>query len=234
MTLPVLPGLWAMALDSEARPLRADAERNRRRLLDAAATVFAEHGLDASVSEIARRAGVGQGTVFRRFPSKERLIAAIIVDRLDELVAVGEAQLDAERPAEGLRALVLAGAQLQAKDRGFFEGIAGVGLEDEEVHAQHHALLEITRALVQRAQEAGEIRDDVTAEDVVLLQGAICQGAAPLTEVDPNLWRRYMDLFFDALRPEGASTLSHPAPTPEQFNAAFEAKVRAAGKARAR
>jgi len=221
-----------MALDSQARPLRADAERNRRRLLDAAAEVFAEHGLEASVSEIARRAGVGQGTVFRRFPSKERLIAAIIVDRLGELVAAGEEQLHADRPAEGLRGLVLAGAELQAKDRGFFEGIAGVGLEDEEVQAQHHALIDVTRRLVQRAQEAGEIRDDITAEDVVLLQGAICQGAAPLAEVDPQLWRRYLDLVFDALRPKGASALSHPAPTPEQFAAAFEAKVRAARKAR--
>jgi AcrR family transcriptional regulator len=231
MTLPALPGLWAMALDSQARPLRADAERNRRRLLDAAATVFAEHGLDASVSEIARRAGVGQGTVFRRFPSKERLIAAIIVDRLSELTAVGEAQLEADKPADGLQALLRAGAELQANDRGFFEGIAGVGLEDEEVRAQHHALIEITRRLVTRAQDAGEIRDDVSAEDVLLLQGAICQGAAPLLEVDPELWRRYFDLVFDALRRDGAHPLSHPAPTPEQFEAAFDAKVRAGRKA---
>jgi AcrR family transcriptional regulator len=221
-----------MALDSQARPLRADAERNRRRLIDAAAVVFAEQGLDASVSEIARRAGVGQGTVFRRFPSKERLIAAIILDRLGELLALGEAQLDADEPGEGLHAFVRAGAEMQAKDRGFFEGIAGVGFEEEDVRAEHHALVEVTRRLVRRAQKAGQIREDITAEDVILLQGAICQGAAPLLEVAPDLWRRYVDLVFDALRPEGAHPLPHPAPTPEQFGAAFDAKVRASRKLR--
>ena len=220
-------------LDSEARPLRADAERNRRRLLDAAAAVFAEHGLDASVRRSPGAPAWARARCSAASPARSDLIAAIIVDRLGELVAVGEAQLDAERPAEGLRALVLAGAQLQAKDRGFFEGIAGVGLEDEEVQAQHHALLEITRALVQRAQKAGEIRDDVTAEDVVLLQGAICQGAAPLTSVDPTSGAATSTCL---RRPaaRGRQHASHPAPTPEQFNAAFEAKMRAASKARAR
>lgn len=217
----------AMALDSQARPLRADAERNRRRLIDAAAAVFAERGLDASVSEIAARAGVGQGTVFRRFPSKEHLIAAIVADRLGELVATGEALLDAEDPGEGLRDFLRTGAEMQAKDRGFFEGAAGVALDDEGIHAVHAQLIDVTRQLLTRAQDAGSIRDDVSAEDVLLLQGAICQGAAPLDAVDPNLWRRYVDLVFDALRPQAAHPLSHPAPTPEQFQQAIEAKTRA-------
>ena len=219
--------LFTMALGSQSRPLRADAERNRRRLLDAAAAVFAERGLDASVSEIATRAGVGQGTVFRRFPSKEHLVAAIVVERIGELVATGEGQLDADDPVEGLRTFLRAGAEMQAKDRGFFQGAAGVALDDEAVHTQHMALMAVTERLLTRAQAAGGIRDDVTAEDVLLLQGAICQGAAPLDLVDPDLWRRYVDLVFDALRPEGAHALSHPAPTPEQFALAMEAKKRA-------
>jgi AcrR family transcriptional regulator len=217
----------AMSLDSQTRPLRADAERNRRRLLDAAAAVFAERGLDASVSEIAARAGVGQGTVFRRFPSKEHLIAAIVSDRLGELIATGEAQLEADDPTDGLRTFLRTGAEMQAKDRGFFEGAAGVAHSDEGIHAIHAQLIEVTRRLVTRAQEAGAIRKDVTAEDVLLLQGAICQGAAPLDAVDPDLWRRYVDLVFDALRAEAAHPLSHPAPTPEQFAQAIEAKTRA-------
>jgi AcrR family transcriptional regulator len=72
---------------TDTRPLRADAERNRRRLIDAAVEVFAERGLEASTAEIARRAGVGQGTVFRRFPTKDDLVAAIVVDRLTDIDA---------------------------------------------------------------------------------------------------------------------------------------------------
>jgi AcrR family transcriptional regulator len=217
-----------MALESEARPLRADAERNRRRLLDAAAVVFAERGLDASVAEIAKRAGVGQGTVFRRFPSKEHLVAAILADRIDELIASAQRQLEAGDPGEGLRTFLYDGAELQARDRGFFQGVASMSMDDEALHDKHTELIEATRGLVSRAQAAGAVRDDVTAEDVVLLWGAICQGAAPLDAVDPNLWRRYVDLVFDALRPEGAHALSHPAPTPEQFRKAVEAKTRGA------
>src|SRR5258708_36935827 len=76
-------------MPESTKPLRADAERNRRLLLDAAAEAFAEHGLDVSVGEIARRAGVGQGTVFRRFPTKEHLIAAVVVDRMHQASARG-------------------------------------------------------------------------------------------------------------------------------------------------
>jgi AcrR family transcriptional regulator len=219
----------AMALDSQARPLRADAERNRRRLLDAAAVVFAEQGLDASVSEIARRAGVGQGTVFRRFPSKEHLIAAIVADRFGELIATGEALLEEEDAGEALRTFLRAGSEMQAKDRGFFEGVGGLALDDEGVLARREALIEIVARLVSRAQAAGAVRDDVTAADVLLLQGAVCQAAAPMEPVAPDLWRRYVDLVLDALRPEGAHPLSHPAPTPQQFERALEAK-RAAAK----
>ena len=83
----------ALTMEDERRPLRADAERNRRRLLDAATEIFCERGLDVGVGEIAERAGVGRGTLFRNFPSKEHLIAAIVVERMRESAARGRAAL---------------------------------------------------------------------------------------------------------------------------------------------
>ena len=92
-------------VNAATRPLRADAERNRKRLLDAAAAVFAEHGLEASTAEIARRAGVGHGTVFRRFPTKDDLVAAIVVDRLGEITETATARWPTRR-RRGRRARV--------------------------------------------------------------------------------------------------------------------------------
>ena len=86
--------------------MRADAERNRQRLLDAATQMFCERGLDVGVGEIAQQAGVGRGTLFRNFPSKEHLIAAIVVERMSESIARGQAALEAEDPGQALFALI--------------------------------------------------------------------------------------------------------------------------------
>lgn len=99
--------------------LRADAARNRRSLLDAAREVFAEHGMEASIAEIAQRAGIGKGTVFRHFATKECLAAAIVSDRLDELAAIGRTLLDATDPGAALLEFMTAGVELQARDRAF-------------------------------------------------------------------------------------------------------------------
>src|ERR1700739_1948487 len=91
----------------ERRTMRADAERNRRRLLDAATEMFCERGLDVGVAEIAQQAGVGRGTLFRNFPTKEHLIAAIVVERINESIARGRAALAADvAPGDALFALI--------------------------------------------------------------------------------------------------------------------------------
>src|SRR5438270_11022669 len=86
----------------ERRTMRADAERNRRRLLDAATEMFCERGLDVGVGEIAQQAGVGRGTLFRNFPSKEHLIAAIVVERMGESISRGRLALEAPDPGQAL------------------------------------------------------------------------------------------------------------------------------------
>src|SRR3979411_3073199 len=104
-------------MEEERRPLRADAERNRRRLIDAATAMFCERGLEVGVGEIADKAGVGRGTLFRNFPSKEHLIAGIVVERIHQMVARGQAQLDAEDPGEALFGMLDESVGLQQTDR---------------------------------------------------------------------------------------------------------------------
>lgn len=192
--------------------LRVDAERNLKRLLEVAREAFAEQGLGVSVDEIARRAGIGKGTVFRRFPTKEQLIAAVIRDRLEEGIALASGLLHTDDAGAALLEFMRLGASLQARDRGFFEAVAQTGLVDEQLHSTKRRLIELTGELLQNAQEQGAVRGDVTAEDVIMLQCASVQAGAPFHQAAPDLWRRYVDIAFDGLRAQGASPLSHPAP----------------------
>ncbi len=196
------------------RKLRADAERNRRLLLDTAAQVLADKGLDVPISYIARAAGLGQGTVFRRFPSKESLVLAVVMDQLGALIELGDTlSADEPDPAEALRRFLSAGIQVVAENRGVCEAVYGSLGAGPELPAVYRRIVEIMHELVSRAQAAGSVRGDVTAEDLVLLQRGVAQAAAPLRESDPQLWRRYLDLLWDALRPAVADPLYGNAPT---------------------
>jgi AcrR family transcriptional regulator len=141
--------------------LRADAQRNLDRVLDAAAACFAEKGCDASVDEIARRAGVGHGTVFRRFPSKDALIQAVLGERLASVTTVAEECIG--EPGGFERFLRHAAAEY-AHNRALVEALKRCAAT---VHVE--ALTSAVERLVQRAQAAGELREDVTADDVLRL-----------------------------------------------------------------
>lgn len=220
-----------MPVETSVRPLRVDAERNLRRLLDAAAQAFAEDGLGVSVAEIARRAGVGKGTVFRRFATKEHLVAAIVCDRLDEISRIGTELLAMEDGGQALLEFMRAGAEVQAKDRGFLEAAAGAELEvaelegDEALLAAKAQLLSITAKLLERAQLQGTVRADVTPEDIVVMECACCQASAPFHAAAPELWRRYVDLLFDGLRTAAAHPLSQPGVTAQQLAEAHAARL---------
>lgn len=144
--------------------LRADAQRNLDRLLGAAAECFAEQGVDASVDEIARRAGVGHGTVFRRFPTKDALLAAVLAARMSELAAGAEAacvELDA---GEAFADVVRGMADAYARNRALVEAVKRC-----ETMPEAGALVDALARLLQRAQDSGAVRKDVTAEDVLAL-----------------------------------------------------------------
>ncbi|GAA3740278.1 TetR/AcrR family transcriptional regulator [Plantactinospora mayteni] len=193
------------------RPLRADAARNRRLLLAAAADEFAERGLDASVADIARRAGVGKGTVFRHFATKDDLIAAIVLDRIDELNAAGERLLEATDPGAALlEFLTVAAHQRQQRDLSFLHEAGGVSAEVTRVR---ETMYQTVYTLVDRARRHGAVRSDVTGTDIILLMCAPNYVTSYVSDAPPDLWQRYLAIIFDGLRPEGAHPLPHPPPT---------------------
>src|SRR5690242_8025408 len=142
--------------DGDERPLRADAERNRQRILAAAAEVFAERGLNVTLDDIAHAAGVGVGTVYRRFPDKEHLIDALFVQRIGEMVAVADAGLENPDALAGLEHFLEAGLELQQHDRALRELLHDSGLgADRVAHARAQMAPRVIQ-LVARAQESGQ------------------------------------------------------------------------------
>ena len=185
------------------RTMRADAERNRRRLLDAATEMFCERGLDVGVAEIAEHAGVGRGTLFRNFPSKEDLISAILVQRLTESISRGRVALESPDPAEALFDLIEQSVGSSQTDRALFDALADAWLANKEIHAAHTELLEVLDALVRRAQEAGGVRRDVGAVDVLMMIKGICESAAAFQHVNPDVALRQIDLVRAAISGDG-------------------------------
>jgi len=194
-----------------ARSLRADAARNRELLLAAAEDEFAERGLDASIADIARRAGVAKGTVFRHFATKEELIAAIVGGHFSALTDRARQLLGSPDPGAALlEFLTVAADGLQQHDLAFLQTVSEGDSAVTELRNQLHANIE---ALVDRAREAGAVRPDVTGTDVFLLICAPVHAAGFLPGAGPDLWRRYLAIIFDGLRPDGATPLPVPPPT---------------------
>ncbi|HEX7308024.1 helix-turn-helix domain-containing protein [Lentzea sp.] len=187
---------------------RADAVRNRELLLAAAIEEFALQGVDAPVSAIARRAGLGKGTVFRHFPTKDDLVAAIVLDRVTRLAALAD-DLCGAPDAGGavLEFLRHAARQRQQLDLSFLSGDLGA----EVAEAQEHMARSIG-ALVDHARAEGALRSDVTGTDVMLLMCVPNDVVKHLPGAAPDLWERYLGILFDGLRPEGAHPLPHPPP----------------------
>ena len=188
--------------------LRADAARNRSSLLTAAVEVFAEQGVDAPIAAIAHRAGLGKGTVFRHFPTKDDLVAAIVLDRVNRLTALAsELAGEADAGAALLEFLRFAARQRQQLDLSFLSADLGVDVAE----AQMRMSLAIT-ALVDRARGEGALRPDVTGTDVMLLMCVPNDVVKHLPGAPPELWERYLAILFDGLRPEGAHPLPQPPP----------------------
>ncbi len=192
-------------MEEEPRRLRADAERNRRRLLDAATEIFCERGLEVGVGEIAERAGVGRGTLFRNFASKEALIAAIVVERMREWAVQGREQLRADDAGEALFAVIDQSVGRAESDRALFDGLDDVWLANDEIRAAHSELVGVLEALVQRAQEAGAVRTDVSAVDVLMMVKGVCEASRAFQHVDPHIAMRQLDLVRAAISVPGAS-----------------------------
>jgi AcrR family transcriptional regulator len=177
--------------------LRADAQRNLDRILAAAADAYAEVGPDVTIDEIARRAGVGHGTVFRRFPTKEALRAAVIAVCLDELLAQARELLQRPDPQAALEEFVWTAAEAVRRDRALFEGMQECAAFEDVARAKQE-LHEVVDKLIRRLQRSGALRRGVDSRDIGLLVGAAIK--ASMHAERETAWRRYVQIVLDGLR----------------------------------
>jgi AcrR family transcriptional regulator len=208
---------------TSSRPLRRDAERNRQRILQAAQQVFAERGLDVSLDEIAAHAGLGVGTVYRRFASKEELVDALFEDRLREVVAAGERALADPDAWNGLIGWLTGTTGLQAGDRGLREVVLSSRFGHDRVAAVRDSFQPIVTALVARARAQGRLREDIAETDIPLIAIMIGGVVDYTRHVQPEIWRRSLALIIDGLRarPDDLTPLA-PAPlTPDEVDQAM-------------
>jgi AcrR family transcriptional regulator len=184
-----------VALDTESspRPLRADARRNREAILKAARAVFSAQGREAHLGDVARRAKVGMGTVYRHFPDKEALLEALAREQFEILTEWAREAQDAPDPGPALEALLWRGAELQASDRALMEAVAEF---KPSVAQQASELQECMGKLLARAQEAGHIRADATGDDIRLM---MC-GLGSVMQMSGEGWRRYLTVMLDGMR----------------------------------
>jgi AcrR family transcriptional regulator len=159
-----------------ARPQRADAQRNRARILEAAESVFAVEGIDVPVDLIAEKAGVGVGTLYRHFPTKEKLCEAVLMDRLLALTVDAQALADADDPKAAFFGFLTHFVEEGAAKRDLIVAVMGAGMEmDEFSQAVKQDLNDAIGVLLQRAQAVGAVRPDVQPDAVLALLGATCQ-----------------------------------------------------------
>jgi AcrR family transcriptional regulator len=203
--------------------LRADAQRNRDGLVAAARAAFAEHGLDASLDDIAKRAGVGSGTLYRHFPKREDLVAAVFVARMAENVAAVEEARRNPDAWEAFAAYVRRSCRAQAGDKGLADLLA-IGHRDRELRALRARAYDGLVTLIDAAKAAGALRADFSAEDIVLLLMANAGIIDRAGKAGPAASERFVALALDGFRAAGASP-APPAPSPRTMIAALRGRA---------
>jgi AcrR family transcriptional regulator len=195
--------LSTQALPTPERPLRADARRNRERIMEAAREEFAESGLDAQMEDLARRAGVGVGTVYRHFPTKEALVGALVEDHFDAVKAEVERALEVEDAWEAFAGFMWRAAEILSRNRALSQ-ITADGQMGEA--AARQGVQAAVAKLMERAQAAGALRPDVGVDDVPMIMcsiGRVQMLGAPHGEQ----WRRHVGIVLDGLRADRATRL---------------------------
>jgi AcrR family transcriptional regulator len=184
------------------RPLRADAARNRARILVAAGEVFAERGLDATLDDVARHAGLGVATVYRRFAAKEDLVEALFEQAVTEIVGLAEQAAAMDDSWEGLVWFLERATELQAEDLGLRDVVLHGDDGESRVSRARAKIVPPVTHLVQRAQRDGSLRPDFLATDIPIIELMVSSVAAYTNAVAPGLWRRYLALVLDGMAVE--------------------------------
>jgi AcrR family transcriptional regulator len=203
-----------MSDEPASRPLRKDAVRNRALLVQAGREVFAERGLEASLDDVARHAGLGVGTAYRHFANKYDLARAIFTDAIDQLVAKADAAAELRDPWDGLVAFLEAVAEAQTADRGLREVMMGAH-DANDMKQVNERIAASLAATLDRAKEAGEVREDLELSDIGAVVLMLCTVADVTGDLAPELWRRYLPMLLDALR--GAAPLPVAALGQDEF-----------------
>lgn len=205
------------------RPLRRDAAENRERLLAAASELFAERGLDVTLNDIAHHAGVGVGTAYRRFANKEEVIDALFEQRLQQVAAVAQDSLADPDAWNGLVTFLERTLRMQFGDRGLNQIMNNPALGDVRVADARDRIAPLIEAIVDRAREQGRVRPDLDQTDLVFAQVGLTAIMTSTRDVAPDLYRRYLALFLDAIRADRDVTTPLPVPpvTADQTHAAM-------------
>jgi AcrR family transcriptional regulator len=206
--------LATVGTEPTPRGLRADAVRNRDCILQAARKTFAEHGTDVALEEIARLAGVGIATLYRRFPSRSDLVAAAFEPKMRAYAAAAQAAVAEEDPWEGFATFVRAVCAMQAADAGFADVLALTFPATPELDRQLRKATAGLERVIEAAQAAGALRTDFVVQDLVLLLMANAGVVNATKRYAPNAWERFAAYMLDAFR------LSGHAPLPEPIKAA--------------
>jgi len=202
----------------ETKTLRSDARRNRERLVASAAELFAAEGLDVTVDEITRHAGVGMGTLYRHFPNKEDLIDAVLEDAFAGLLDAAKEASEAEDAWAGLTSFLERALAEHVGNRGLKDILAMRAHGRARTEALRARIRPLLRRLIERAQEQGSLRADFAPEDLPLIFWTGDRVIEATAGVSPDFWRRYLALLLDGLRAEAATPLPHPPLTRAQLN----------------
>ena len=209
-------------IDKPCRGLRKDAERNRQRVIDAARELFAIRGLEATLNDIAHHAGVGVGTVYRRFATKEELLDAVFEDGIDQVVGIAEAAARQENSWDAIVWFVEHVCELTATDRGLRQMVYSSAYGGHGVECARLRLSPMVSKLVERARDDGYLRRDAESSDMPILSmlaGTVSEWAG---NVEPELWRRYVALLLEGLRNrQGQQPLPVGALEDDQMDAAM-------------
>ncbi|HTS72943.1 MAG TPA: helix-turn-helix domain-containing protein [Gaiellaceae bacterium] len=203
---------------ADTRSLRSDARRNREQLVASAHELFAASGLDVSVEEITRHAGVGMGTLYRHFPTKEDLIDAVLEDAFAGLLDAAREAAEAEDAWAGLTGFLERALAEHVGNRGLKDIIAMRAHGRSRTEALRERIRPLLRSLIERAQAQGSLRADFAPEDLPLVFWSADRVIEATAGVSPGFWRRYLALLLDGLRAEAATPLPHPPLTRVQLN----------------
>jgi AcrR family transcriptional regulator len=184
--------------------LRRDAQRNRDRIVAAARELFAQRGIEVTLNEVAHYAGVGVGTVYRRFPHKDALVAEVFESRLAEVEVLIRAAADDPDPWQGLIGFIYGSLEVQATDRALSDILLGAPLAIERLRQMRAEMVPIAADLIERARRAGAVRADFDTSDLPVLL-VMLRTALDVTRVAaPEAWRRFAAILLQGIRPPGS------------------------------